>query len=124
MRAPIGAVALGLLSVACSGGFAVRSADAYRDDSRQLLSTRNEAVRSCYDEALKENPQAAGDVVVNFKVAPETGTVVDPKLDEEKTTAPASLGRCVVRVIDGLKLDPPDRNEGIATFRWAFKANG
>jgi hypothetical protein len=124
MKNGIGIVALVTLSAACSGGFAIRSSDAYRDDSRQLLMSRNAAVKSCYDQALQENPQVGGDVVVNFKVAAESGVITEPKLDEQKTTAPASLGQCVVRAIDGVKLDPPDKNEGIATFRWAFKPNG
>jgi hypothetical protein len=109
---------------ACVGELAQRDESRYREDSRALLMTKAPNVKACYDGALKTDPKAAGLVVVHFKVQPETGLVVEPRLDDQKTTAPATLGRCVMQAVDGLKLDPADSNEGLATFTWLFKPRG
>jgi hypothetical protein len=108
----------------CAGQFAQRDEGKYREDSRALLMTKAPDIKACYEGALKANPKVAGMVVLHFKVQPETGLVVEPRLDEQKTTAPAPLGRCVLRAVDGLKLDPADSNEGLATFTWQFKPRG
>lgn len=114
-------LALGLLVGASACSFARRDATMYRDDSRALLSSRNDAIKGCYDDALKQDPQTAGVVVVNLKIAKDTGQVSDARVDEQQTTAPASLGQCITRSVEGLELDPADANDGIATFRWEFK---
>lgn len=116
----IACVALGLVASACG---TAREADAYRADTAKLLDTRSTQLKSCYDEALKSNGQLAGTVTVRFVVEKETGTIVQPALVSEKTTAPAPLGQCVLKAVDGLKLDPGDRNEGRATFTYEFKAS-
>jgi hypothetical protein len=108
----------------CAGQFAQRDESKYREDSRALLMTKAPTIKACYDGALKADPKVAGMVVVHFKVQPETGLVVEPRLDDQKTTAPATLGSCVLRAVEGLKLDPADSNEGLATFAWEFKARG
>ena len=108
----------------CAGQFAQRDESKYRDDSRALMLAKAPDVKACYDGALKANPKVSGTVVVHFKVQPETGRVVEPRLDDQKTTAPATLGRCVLQTMDGIKLEPPDSNEGLATFAWEFKPRG
>jgi hypothetical protein len=105
----------------CAGQLAQRDEGKYRDDSRALMMTKVPNVKTCYDGALKANPKVSGTVVVHFKVQTETGLVMEPRLDDQKTTAPAPLGRCVLGAMEGLKLDPPDSNEGLATFAWEFK---
>ena len=114
-------VALLLVAGASACSYARRDPTMYRDDSRQLLSSRNDAIKGCYDEALKQNPQTAGVVVVNLTIAKDTGQVSDARIDQQQTTAPASLGQCITRSVEGLKLEPADANDGIATFRWEFK---
>lgn len=119
--------AIGLAAIwmtGCAGQFAQRDESRYREDSRALIMAKAPDVKACYDGALKANPKVSGTVVVHFKVQPETGLVVEPRLDDQKTTAPDTLGRCVLRAIDGIKLDPPDSNEGLATFAWEFKPRG
>lgn len=108
-------------SVACAHGYAERDQTKYRDDSRALMMTKAPSVKSCYDRVLKSDPKASGMVVLHFKVQPETGLVTEPQLDGAATTAPAPLSRCVLEAVDGLKLDPPDVNEGQATFTWELK---
>ena len=100
-----------------------RDAETYRADTRTVLETRNDAVKTCYDEALKADPALDGNVVVTFKVEKKTGKIIDPKVDSGRTTAPESLGQCIVEAIDGLELDPVDQREGQATMAWTFRAN-
>lgn len=111
-----------LVLVAATGcEFHARDADSYRKATRALLETRNSDIKSCYDAELKKDPKVGGVVVVKFTVQKETGTISKAKVVEKKTTAPASLGECVVKAIDGLALDPPDERDGKATFQWEFQ---
>ena len=100
-----------------------RDAETYRADTRTVLETRNDAVKTCYDEALKADPAVSGDVVVKFKVEKKTGKILDAAADPTRTNAPAALSDCIVKALDGLALDPVDQRQGDATFSWAFKAN-
>ncbi len=119
MRTTLCAAALcfGLLG-GCS--FHARDAESYRKVTRELLETKNADIKSCYDAALKQDPKAAGTVVVRFTVKKETGKITSPQVDAA-STAPAGLGQCVVNAIDGLAIDPPDARDGDATFRWEFE---
>ena len=102
--------------VACSG--TSRGLEAYRSDTQKLLATRDTQLKQCYDDALKADAKLGGDVTVRFVVAKKTGLVTGA------TVTPATagpLGKCVLDAVNGLKLDPPDRNEGQATFVYAFK---
>lgn len=120
----IGTIAvMSIWLTACAGQLAHRDSDRYREDSRALIMTKAPNVKSCYDQALKADPKVAGTVVLHFKVQPETGQVIEARLDDKKTTAPG-LGRCVLQVMDGLKLEPPDASEGLATFAWEFRPRG
>jgi hypothetical protein len=113
-------LAVALSVVACSG--TARGLEAYRADTQKLLQTRDDQVRGCYDAALASDAKLSGTVTVTFVVEKKTGTVAQPAIDAAKTTAPQSVSGCVLRAVEGLKLDPPDRNEGRATFTYEFKA--
>ena len=119
----LGALLLGLASSSgCS--FHARDADSYRKATRALLETRSADIKTCYDTELKKDGKIAGAVVVKFTVKKDTGAISNAKVVSEKSTAPASLGECVVKAIDGLALDPPDERDGHATFEWAFEVQG
>jgi hypothetical protein len=109
-----------LMSVGCT--FYARDSDAYRQVTRELVDTRGQAVKDCYDVALQTDEAVGGVVVVNFVVEKKTGRIMNPMIDTGRTTAPEPLGRCVVDAIDGLQLDPADAREGQATFTWNFEA--
>lgn len=110
-----------LLLAAGSGcEFHARDADSYRKATRALLETRNADIKGCYDVELKKDPKVGGTVVVKFTVQKETGAISAAKVDGA-STAPASLGDCVVKALDGLALDPPDERQGDATFQWEFQ---
>ena len=100
-----------------------RDAETYRADTRTVLETRNDAIKTCYDEALKADPALDGTVVVKCKVEKKTGRLLDIAADTERTKAPAALSDCIVKALDGLTLAPVDQRQGDATFSWTFKAN-
>jgi hypothetical protein len=105
------------LSSACQ--IYARSPEEYRTETRKVLETRSEQVKSCYDTVLKNDANAAGTVVVHFTVKEETGAITAAEVMPE-STAPAELGQCIVQALEGLTLDPPDEREGDATFVWEF----
>ncbi|MCB9753473.1 MAG: AgmX/PglI C-terminal domain-containing protein [Myxococcales bacterium] len=100
-----------------------RGPDDYRKDTEALVSEKNPEIKRCYDAALVNDANLGGDVVVNFTVEKKTGTIMNPAVDTERTTAPVELGDCIVQAIDGLVLKPEDQRDGLATFSWTFKAN-
>jgi hypothetical protein len=111
--------ALALLGLGAAGCGTAREADAYRADTEKLLQTRSAQLKSCYDEALKTDRTLAGTVTLQFVVEKDTGAVTQPTVG--KGSAPASLGQCLLKSVEGLKLDPGDRNEGRASFTYDFK---
>jgi hypothetical protein len=112
-------IVVALTATACSG--TARGLEAYRADTAKLLDSRSAQLQSCYDAALKGDNKLAGTVTVQFVVEKKTGSITDATVDAAHSTAPPALGDCVVKAIDGLKLDPADRNEGRATFVYEFK---
>lgn len=100
--------------------FYARSADQYRDDTSNVLSTKAAELNTCYDNAVKTEPTAAGKVTVQFTVEKKTGKITDVAPDPARTTAPPSLVNCVVTSINGLVLNPPDQRDGKATFEYDF----
>lgn len=117
----LGLVALATGATACS--FAVRDASTYAADTATVLAARDAPIKACYDEVLRTDGQAAGTVAVRFTVEKKTGTFLEAALVPERTTAPAPLAQCVLNQLGGLVLQPPDQNQGDATFVWEFTAN-
>ncbi len=115
-------LALTVGAVGCS--VAARDATTYAQDTQKVLESRNDAIKTCYDQALKTDTKVAGTVTVKLTVKPDTGELTDIKVDAAGTTAPEALSQCVVTSIQGLKLAPPDDQEGLATFTWSFQVGG
>jgi TonB family protein len=117
-------IAFALLAGAFATGcqFYARGPEDYRKATRTLLETKSSQIDGCFDEVLKKDSKAAGTVVVHFTVAHDTGKVTDAKVLPE-STAPAPLGECVVKAVEGLSLDPSDKRDGDATFVWEFQAS-
>ncbi|HLV67029.1 MAG TPA: AgmX/PglI C-terminal domain-containing protein [Polyangiaceae bacterium] len=109
---------LALGTFGCS--FAARSPEMYRDDTRALLETRNEQIRTCYDDLLKSNPALQGSVTVRFVVEPDTGMLRDVATDPAGTTAPPEVAQCVTSALQGIALQPGDKSEGHALFVYEF----
>jgi hypothetical protein len=62
-------------------------------------------------------------VTVKFKVEKKTGKILDVAVDPARRRRRRSSASASSRPIDGLTLDPVDQRDGLATFRWTFKAN-
>ena len=113
-------LALAVTAVGCS--VAARDPNMYAQDTQKVLESRSGAIKTCYDELLKTDKNISGNVTVKFMVKTETGDLTDIKVDPAGTTAPEALSQCVVTSLQGLKLNPPDAQEGLATFSWSFQA--
>jgi hypothetical protein len=100
--------------------FYARSAEEYSSETSKLLQTKEAELKSCYDELLEKDAKLEGVVAVDFTVEAKTGAIKDPAINKEKTTAPEPLQKCVLDVMTGLKLDPPDQREGKASWAYDF----
>lgn len=114
-----GALLCAVALSACS--FHARDAESYRKVTREVLETKNGEIKSCYDTALKDNPDRTGTVVVTMTVEKDTGVIKDVKVDDKETKASQALRACVTDALTGLKIDPPDARDGHATFTWKFE---
>jgi hypothetical protein len=98
-----------------------RTPQTYRVDTQTTLETRNAQIKSCYDDQLKSDAASGGMMTVRFVVKKKTGVFTSVALDPEKSQAPEPLARCVVNALEGLKLEPPDANDGHATFVYQLR---
>lgn len=105
-------------------GFAARSPDMYRDDTKAVLESKNNDIKACYDGILKTTPGAGGKVTINFEVETEAGKIVNVVVDKANTTAPAPVQECVTKSLNGLALAPPDKRLGQATWVYDFAPKG
>jgi hypothetical protein len=102
--------------------FYARSPEDYRDATQKVLDTKAGDIKACYDTALKGKQELQGKVTVHFTVEAETGLIKQVQVDPAGTTAPAEISGCVTTAINGLKLDPPDKRDGVATWTYDFTA--
>ncbi|HWO19801.1 MAG TPA: hypothetical protein VNO30_13540 [Kofleriaceae bacterium] len=120
-RAPGTAFAVAFAVAAAAGCAGTqRSPQAYRADTERVLETRTAEIRRCYDRVLASEAggTAGGTVTVRFVVEKKTGAFMQPTVDPGASNASEPLVLCVLEALRGLKLEPPDRNEGQATFRY------
>lgn len=111
-----------VLLAACSA--TKRSQTMYRQDTQAVLETRSDRIASCYDKALEANPKIAGLVTVRFVVEKKTGAFVSATVDPTKSNASEALVVCMLEAVKGLALNPPDTNEGRATFVYELQPSG
>jgi hypothetical protein len=107
-------------SLATVVGCAYRSPEMYRDDTTKVLETRQADIRACYDAVLKGTPGAGGKVTVKFEIETEGGKIQNVVVDQPSSNAPAALGECVKKNIEGLAINPPDKRLGQATYVYEF----
>jgi hypothetical protein len=98
-----------------------RDVGTYRSDTQKLLETRRADLGRCYDEALRADAKLGGAVAVRFLVERKSGVIKEAAIDSSRSTAPTALGACVLKAVEGLRIDPGDRNDGRATFVYEFK---
>jgi hypothetical protein len=102
-------LALALATSACIA----RGPDDYRAVTRSLVDTKKADIEDCFGGQK-------GKVVVNFTVEKKTGKIMNPVVDEKKSTASPEVGTCVATKIDGLGIEQPDMRDGAATFTWNY----
>ena len=107
---------IGLGTVGCK--FAKRSPDMYRDDTRALLETKSGELKACYDGVIQNDKAATGTVTVWFLVQKDTGVIKDAKVED--ANASQAVQDCVLASLGALVLDPPDADDGHATFTYEF----
>lgn len=105
-------------------GCALRNAEMYEKDTRALLESRLGDVQTCYNGVVRGQPAAIGNVVVRFEVQEDSGKIIKVVVDEATSTAPQPVRDCVLQSMEGLVLNPPDNNPGMATFSYEFEVQG
>ena len=109
---------LWLAVIAISGACAAtkRSPEAYRNDTRKVLDTRTGKIAVCYDQILSKEERVGGTVTIDFVVEKKTGKFTSAKVVPASSGAPEPIVTCILDAMKGLALEPPDGNEGHATF--------
>lgn len=101
-------------------GFAARSPEMFRDDTKTVLETKNNDIRACYDGVLKGTPGVGGKVTIKFDIETEAGKLVNVTVDKANTTAPDAVSECVTKNVAGLSIAPPDKRKGEGTWVYEF----
>jgi hypothetical protein len=114
---------LAALGAVTGCGATARTPDQYRADTSALLETQSVAIKECYDQILRSDPNVSGKVAIRFTVKEDTGQITDAVIDSASTTAPEPLAQCVLQAVANLKLMPPDAHDGRATFVYEFQIN-
>jgi TonB family protein len=97
-----------------SGGEGTGTID--RDAVTSVFSRRKGAIKSCYERALKSNPNVKGKVTIKFTIGP-AGRITDISV-AANTTGDGEIGDCIIEKVRGWKFDPP--SGGSVTFSYPF----
>lgn len=116
---PLTVLAAAATLTACAG--TKRSPQAYRADTQKVLETRNAQIQGCYNALLASDAAAGGTVTVRFVVEKKTGAFAKATVDPAASTAKEPAVMCVLNAMSGLQLQPPDANEGQATFQYELQ---
>ena len=101
-------------------GCALRDARTFVSDTQSVTAPKQEDIRACHTQTLKSNAAAAGLVVVNFSWEKDTGKMTNLVVVPGQTTAPAELQACVTKNLEGLALQPPDKQTASMTWSYDF----
>lgn len=83
----------------------------------KVVSARRGAIRFCYENVLRVNPQVgSGRVTVSFKIGP-TGQVLSARVDSNSLAGGADVGSCITRAIRNWRFPA---SEGYAEVRYPF----
>jgi outer membrane biosynthesis protein TonB len=92
-----------------------------RDDIKDAISAARPAVQRCYEDALKGNPDLAGNLKVRFTVVQSGGTghLRDAEIAEDDTGNPF-LGMCALKALAEVEFPAPGR-DGVVTVTYPFR---
>ncbi|GMV43296.1 MAG: hypothetical protein AMXMBFR64_50120 [Myxococcales bacterium] len=82
----------------------------------KVFRRRQGAIRTCYERALKVNPNVEGKISIQFTIGP-AGRITSIDVTSN-STSDASIGKCIVEKVRGWRFDPPDN--GSVTFSYPF----
>lgn len=83
----------------------------------RMIRRRIRSIRSCYERALRQNPNLSGKVKVRFTIQPSGSTSGASAI--ENTTGNAGLGSCVVSTVNRFRFNPGPTG-GSVTFTYPF----
>jgi hypothetical protein len=87
-----------------------------KESVASVFRRRRSAVRRCYEESLRANPNVQGKVIIQFTIGTAGRiTTIDVTTD---TTGDGKIAQCIVRHVKGWRFDPPER--GTVTFSYPF----
>ena len=117
-----------------SGGASARTADGPvgeldKEYIREQMQALVPLVKECYENALREQPQLTGKLVVNFTIVaePDIGGLVAASAiaAEDSTILDPAMRECVQETMYGAKFPPPQGGgEVYVTYPFTFQANG
>jgi hypothetical protein len=116
MKTVLGVLGTALLATGC---LVARDVSTYDADVVATVQRRANAIAACRERFPLEW-QGSGTVRVEILVERKTGTFGQASVDPG-STAPEPIQHCVVRAVDGLRLEPPDRHIGVAVLEWTFR---
>lgn len=112
---------LAAFSVGCGGS--ARTEAEWQDDTSKFMTNQSGAVKNCYENALQNNPDIKGRLVVKFTFQNDTGRIKKVKFDEGSSTiADKGMRRCIEKHLEKLSMEPGDKNDGKATVVFDFSA--
>lgn len=87
-----------------------------RNSVTAVFSRRKSAIKSCYERALKTNPNLKGKVTIKFTIGP-AGRITDISV-AQNTTGDAGVGECIIGKVRAWRFEPP--SGGSVTFSYPF----
>ncbi len=106
-----------------SGGITGGSGDFDASVVRQMIARRIRAIQACYERSLRQNPNAAGRVVVRFTIQ-ESGTVSGASAVENSTGDPG-VADCVVGTVARFRFSPgPTGGSVTVSYPFVFAPQG
>jgi len=87
-----------------------------KDAVASVFRRRRSAVRRCYEESLRTNPNVQGKVTIQFTIG-TAGRITTISVTAD-TTGDSKVADCIMRNVKSWRFDPPER--GSVTFSYPF----
>ncbi len=87
-----------------------------------VVKSKISGIKYCYEKELKNNPNLAGKVVVNFTIG-ATGDVTAYKV-ENSTIGNAEVEQCILRMVRRWKFPQPSGGDVNVSYPFIFTAQG
>lgn len=91
-----------------------------KNNIRQVVSAKQNAIKYCFEKELQTKPTLAGKIMAQWNVSLD-GSVMKPSIASSSMNDAAVEG-CIVRVIERMRFQPP--NGGICIIQYPFVFSG